>query len=94
MIKNDIALTIEKNSEFNGAKSLQIVEAILDALKEALVRKEKIEIRGFGSFKVVAKKTGYGRDIRRKKQIHIAEGKRVKFRSGQDLKNLILKQSS
>jgi len=89
MIKNDIALAIEKKTEFNSAKSLQIVEAILDALKEALARKEKIEIRGFGSFKVVAKKTGYGRDIRRKRQIHITEGKRIKFRSGQDLKKLM-----
>ncbi|MGB8952417.1 MAG: HU family DNA-binding protein [Candidatus Aminicenantales bacterium] len=88
MIKSDIALSIEKKTEFNGAKSLQIVEAILDAMKEALAQKEKIEIRGFGSFKVVAKKTGYGRDIRRKKQIHITQGKRIKFRSGQDLKKI------
>ena len=36
MIKNDIALTIEKNSEFNRAKALQIVESILDALKDAI----------------------------------------------------------
>ncbi len=88
MIKNDIALAIEKKSEFNGAKALSIVEAILESLKEALARQEKVEIRGFGSFKVVSKKTGYGRDIRRKKQIHITQGKRIKFRCGQDLKNL------
>ncbi len=88
MIKNDIALAIEKKSDFNAAKSLLIVEAVLDALKDALSNKEKVEIRGFGSFKVVAKKTGYGRDIRRKKQIHITEGKRIKFRCGQELKNI------
>ncbi len=88
MIKNDIALAIEKKSTFNAAKSLLIVEAVLDALKDALTKKEKVEIRGFGSFKVMAKKTGYGRDIRRKKQIHITEGKRIKFRSGQELKNI------
>jgi nucleoid DNA-binding protein len=86
MIKNGIALAIEKKSEFNGAKSLLIVETILGALKEALTKNEKVEIRGFGSFKVVAKKTGYGRDIRRKKQIHITQGKRIKFRCGQELK--------
>lgn len=94
MIKNDIALEIEKKSEFNGAKSLLIVEAILEALKAALARKEKVEIRGFGSFKVVAKKTGYGRDIRRKKQIHITQGKRIKFRCGQDLKEISNRPSS
>jgi len=88
MIKNDIALAIEKKSEFNRAKSLLIVDKILDSLKESLARKEKIEIRGFASFRVVSKKTGFGRDIRRKKQIRISEGKRVKFRPGQDLKKL------
>jgi integration host factor subunit beta len=87
MIKNDIALAIEKNSEFNRAKSLLIVETILQALKESLAKHQKIEIRGFGSFRVVAKKTGYGRDIRRKKQIRIVKGKRIKFRSGQEMKN-------
>jgi len=88
MIKNDIALTIEKKSEFNRAKSLLIVEAILDSLKEVLIKDEKIEIRGFASFRVVPKKTGFGRDIRRKKQIRIKEGKRIKFRLGQELKRL------
>jgi nucleoid DNA-binding protein len=88
MIKNDIALIIEDKSEFNRAKSLLIVEAILSALKESLANEEKIEIRGFASFKVVDKKTGFGRDIRRKKQIKIKQGKRIKFRPGQELKNI------
>ncbi len=58
MIKNDIALEIEDRSEFSRAKSLKIVKEILDSLKEALAKNEKIEIRGFASFKVVSKKTG------------------------------------
>ena len=89
MIKNDIALTIEKGTEFNRAKSLLIVEAILEAMKQALESDQKIEIRGLGSFRVVDKKTGFGRDIRRHKQIRIEKGKRIKFRSGQELKNHI-----
>lgn len=88
MIKNDIALAVEDRSEFSRAKSLLIVETILASLKDALINDEKIEIRGFASLKVVDKKTGYGRDIRRKKQIKIKRGKRIKFRPGQDLKNL------
>ncbi|MGA2361201.1 MAG: HU family DNA-binding protein [Candidatus Aminicenantales bacterium] len=91
MIKNDIALAIEKKSEFNRAKSLSIVEGVLSSLKSALAENEKVEIRGFGSFKVVAKKTGFGRDIRRKKQIRIEKGRRIKFRPGQELKTLLSK---
>jgi integration host factor subunit beta len=91
MIKNDVALAIEKKTEFNRAKSLLIVEAVLGSLKTALTKKEKVEIRGFGSFKVVAKKTGFGRDIRRQKQIRIEKGQRIKFRPGQELKTLLSK---
>jgi nucleoid DNA-binding protein len=91
MIKNDIALAIEKKSDFNRARSLAIVEAVLEAVKEALAWNEKVEIRGFGSFKVVNKKTGYGRDIRRQKQIRIEKGKRIKFRPGQELKTQLAK---
>jgi len=91
MIKNDIALAIEKKTEYNRARSLSIVEGILEALKNALTNKEKVEIRGFGSFKVVPKKTGFGRDIRRQKQIRIEKGQRIKFRPGQELKTLLSK---
>lgn len=86
MIKNDIVLAIEKKTKLNRAKSLEVVEKTLEILKAALASKEKIEIRGLGSFKVVSKKTGYGRDIRRKKQIVIEKGSRIKFRPGQELK--------
>ena len=88
MIKNDIALLIEDKSELTRVKSLLLVDTILASLKEALANEEKIEIRGFASFKIVSKKTGFGRDIRRKKQIKIKRGKRIKFRPGQDLKNI------
>ena len=91
MIKNDIALALEKKTEFNRAKSLLVVEAVLGSLKTALTKMEKVEIRGFGSFKVVAKKTGFGRDIRRQKQIRIEKGQRIKFRPGQELKTLLSK---
>jgi nucleoid DNA-binding protein len=94
MIKNDIALAIEKKTEYNRARSLSIVEGILEALKNALTNKEKVEIRGFGSFKVVPKKTGFGRDIRRQKQIRIEKGQRIKFRPGQELKTLLSKKGS
>lgn len=88
MIKNDIALAMEEKSGFNKAKSLMIIEKILEELNTALANDEKIEIRGFATFKIVPKKTGYGRDIRKNKQIKIKKGKRIKFRPGQDLKNL------
>ncbi|HOP60849.1 MAG TPA: HU family DNA-binding protein [Candidatus Saccharicenans sp.] len=93
MIKNDIADRLEKKGNTSRTKAVYLVDAILDSIKEALLRGEKVEIRGFGSFRVVPKKSGYGRDIRRNKQMAIGGGQRVKFRPGQDFKRQLKKQS-
>jgi len=93
MIKNDILLLLEQKGNFSRTKAIFLVETVLKSMKEALLRGEKIEIRGFGSFRVVPKKSGFGRDIRRNKQIPISGGKRVKFKSGQEFKIKLKKQS-
>ena len=91
MIKSDIADRLERKGNLSRTKAVYLVDTILDSIKEALLKGEKVEIRGFGSFRVVPKKSGYGRDIRRNKQMAIAEGKRVKFRPGQDFKKQLKK---
>jgi nucleoid DNA-binding protein len=88
MIKKEIVQKIEEKGGFSRSDSLFIVDSILDNIKESLKKGEKIEIRGFASLKVVPKKTGYGRDIRRNKQIRIQNGKRIKFKPGQELKDI------
>ncbi len=88
MIKNDIILALEKKTNLSHSKASAFVEALIKALKQALVEEGEIEIRGFGSFRVVNKKKGFGRDIRRQRQVAIEAGKRVKFLCGQDLKSL------
>lgn len=93
MIKNNLANVLERKANFSRAKAVLIVETILENMKKALLAGEKIEIRGFGSFKVVPKKSGFGRDIRRNRQIPISGGRRVKFRAGQDFKKQLKDQS-
>ncbi len=93
MIKNDLANLLERKANFSRSKAVLTVETILETMKKALLAGEKIEIRGFGSFRVMPKKTGFGRDIRRNRQIPIAGGRRVKFRPGQDFKKQLKQQS-
>ncbi|HAV42165.1 MAG TPA: hypothetical protein DCW97_07190, partial [Acidobacteria bacterium] len=83
MIKSDIADRLERKGNLSRTKAVYLVETVLDSIKEALLKGDKVEIRGFGSFRVVPKKSGYGRDIRRNRQLTISGGKRVKFRPGQ-----------
>ena len=93
MIKNDLAIILERKANFSRTKAMLTVEIILENIKKALLAGEKVEIRGFGSFKVMPKKSGFGRDIRRNRQIPISGGKRVKFRPGQDFKKQLNQQS-
>lgn len=89
MIKNDLVSAIEKNTNLSRSKAVALVEAILKFLKKGLIETGEVEIRGFGSFRVMNKKTGVGRDIRRRSRIDIPKGKRIKFYCGQELKGLI-----
>jgi Bacterial nucleoid DNA-binding protein len=89
-----LAIILERKGNFGRAKSVLLVETILESMRKALLKGEKIEIRGFGSFRVVPKKSGYGRDIRRNKQIPISGGHRVKFRAGLDFKKQLKKSSA
>ena len=94
MIKNDIALAIEKKTDFNRAK-VPVDRRSRSGVAQNRPRGQgKGRDPGFGSFKVVAKKTGFGRDIRRQKQIRIEKGQRIKFRPGQELKTLLSKPKS
>ena len=89
MIKNDIALAIEKKSEFNRAKSLLIVESILKALKQGLEKNQKIEVRGFGSFKVKTRDPREGRNPKTGQSVSIPAKRVPFFKAGKELRELV-----
>ncbi len=91
MIKNDLVHAVEEETNLNHSRAAAIVEAIINIIKKGLAEDGEVQIRGFGSFRVVNKKTGFGRDIRRQRRVTIAKGKRIKFTCGQELKALALK---
>lgn len=84
------SVLIEKVAEkATGLTSKQvevIVETVFDSMKEALGKGEKIEIRGFGNFKLKTReprkarnpKTGESVDVPAKKVLHFKIGKELK----------------
>ena len=86
MIKIDIVNRVSEKSGLNKAKADLAVEALLKAMKEALLRGERIELRGFGVFVVKNRKTGPGRNPRTGEVVAIAPGKTVRFKPGLELK--------
>jgi DNA-binding protein HU-beta len=88
MIKIDIAENITKRVDIPRVQALKAVDEILDRMKEALVKGDRIELRGFGVFQKKMRKQSVGRDILRAKTIAIPESYTIKFKPGIAMKTL------
>ena len=88
MIKVDIVNQVIRQTGVNKAKAEVAVETIFEAMKQALQRGERIELRGFGVFTVRPRKTGIGRNPRTGEEVAIPPGKAVRFKPGKELQNL------
>jgi DNA-binding protein HU-beta len=69
-------------------KAEQAVETVFDAMKKALGKGERIELRRFGVFNVRPRKTGIGRNPRTGQEVSIPPGKAVRFKPGKELQTL------
>jgi DNA-binding protein HU-beta len=69
-------------------KAVEAVEAVFEAMKAAMQRGERIELRGFGVFQVKPRKKGIGRNPRTGREVRIPPGKTIRFKPGKNLRNL------
>jgi len=79
-----VALAEQQNLSMRDAKS--IVETILGAMTEALIRGEKIELRGFGTFKVRKYESYTGRNPKTGEKIKTSPKKLPFFKVGKELR--------
>ena len=90
MIKSSLVEKVaEKVKNFTKRDVEIIVDAILDNMKDSLVKGEKIEIRGFGSFKVKKHKARKGRNPKTGEDIDILAKRTPFFKVGKELKERI-----
>ncbi len=88
MIKLDIVNRIVERTGVSRSKAELAVETVFEAMKGALERGERIELRGFGVFTVRPRKTGIGRNPRTGEEVSIPPGKAIRFKPGKELQNL------
>ena len=88
MIKADIVNEISKSGEITKIKAEIAVKAILGAMKRAMKKGERIELRGFGVFQIRPRKRGIGRNPRTGKEVKIPSGKTIRFKPGKNLMNI------
>jgi DNA-binding protein HU-beta len=88
MIKADIVNKVSTVADITKVKAILAVESVLGAMKDAMQRGERIELRGFGVFQVKARKKGIGRNPRTGHEVRIPPGKTIRFKPGKNLRNL------
>ena len=88
MIKLDIVNAVVTKTGVSRTKAEQAVETVFEAMKNALGKGERIELRRFGVFNVRPRKTGIGRNPRTGQEVSIPPGKAVRFKPGKDLQTL------
>ena len=88
MIKADIINQVAEEAAITKVKAIEAVEAVFEAMKAAMMRGERIELRGFGVFQVRDRKKGVGRNPKTGVEVAITPGRTVRFKPGKDLKNL------
>ena len=67
------------------------VAAALDAITEALVKGEKVQLVGFGAFEVKERGERIGRNPQTKEEIKIPASKAPVFKAGKALKDAVAK---
>ena len=88
MIKSDLVEKVMEEAGLPKPKAQEAVNALFKGMKEALLRGERIELRGFGVFQVKDRKRGVGRNPKTGVEVEIPPGKTVRFKPGKLLRNL------
>ena len=88
MIKVDIINEVATVADITKVKAEVAVEAVFEAMREAMKRGERIELRGFGVFQVKPRKRGIGRNPRTGKEVRIPPGRTIRFKPGKELQNI------
>lgn len=88
MIKLDIINNVVERTGIPRTKAEAAVDAVFNAMKSALQRNDRIELRGFGVFNIKPRKTGIGRNPRTGEEVSIPPGKAVRFKPGKDLQSI------
>jgi len=86
VIKQGIVSRVAARMGITKVKSEVAVDAVLNALKDAMRRGERIELRGFGVFVVKPRKSGIGRNPRTGDEVPIPPGKTVRFKPGKEIR--------
>ena len=89
MTRKDIAARVAARTDLDLAAAYQAVQTILGELEASLRSGEKIELRGFGSFRPRRRRARTGRNPRTGASVQVPAKRVVYFKPGRPLLDLL-----
>ena len=89
MNKVDLVSAVAKQAELSKKDAGLAVEAVCDAISEALEKGDKVQLIGFGTFDVSERAAREGRNPRTGETMKIAASKAPRFKAGKALKDRV-----
>ncbi len=89
MNKTELIEKVAAGAQLSKADAKKALESTLEAIKDALVEGEKIQLIGFGTFSVNERPAREGVNPRTGEKIAIAAKKVAKFKAGAELENAL-----
>jgi DNA-binding protein HU-beta len=89
MNKTELIAKVAETTELTKKDATKAVEAVLNAIAEALKNGEKVQLIGFGNFEVRERAARKGRNPQSGKEIQIPASRVPAFKPGKQLKESI-----
>jgi integration host factor subunit beta len=89
MTKAELVEEVANESELTKKDAEVIVQTVLDSITESLQRGEKIELRGFGSFRIRNRSSRQGRNPKTGELVAVASKTVPFFKVGKELKQRV-----
>ncbi|ASJ53414.1 HU family DNA-binding protein [Brevibacillus porteri] len=89
MNKTELIAKVAETTELTKKDATKAVDAVLDAIADALKTGDKVQLIGFGNFEVRERAARKGRNPQTGEEIEIASSKVPAFKPGKQLKDSI-----
>jgi DNA-binding protein HU-beta len=89
--KGDLVVAIANRTSMPEAEAGKAIDALLDAITEALIKGADVRIAGFGTFSVTERSARQGRQPRTGELVQIPASRQASFKAGKALKEALNK---
>ncbi|PZD93524.1 DNA-binding protein [Paenibacillus sambharensis] len=89
MNKTELIAKVSELTELSKKDATKAVDAVFDAISDALQSGDKVQLVGFGNFEVRERSARKGRNPQTGQEIEIAASKTPAFKPGKSLKDLV-----